>query len=334
MLPVMGMVVGTAAIAILSIRWLAVAHLAAATAAHPDACRIAELNRAVAENLMPEIRADALKDAKASGVPQALGRFKDDPRVTRVIDELTRAVELCPARDQFHDALAVAYWYRGDASQAHYHLGRAALLLKQPKEAMLEFRLAMEADATNDLAIVFLALAHHQGGDATAALALVRENLPRFESNADGLLVAGRVIGQTGDTSRAIQLLQSGLELRPSDEGGVSELTRLAINSARYKETADFLISLDGLGRRTIPSALANAGSLYRRAGNLPGEEDALRRALRHFPNSAVLNFELAVNLSKTGRRSEARDYLRRAMEYSRPITMELIRERGIDPSL
>ncbi|MBI1293096.1 tetratricopeptide repeat protein [bacterium] len=334
MLPVIGMVVGTAVVSAVSIQWLAVSHLAAATAAHPDACRIAEMNRAVAENLMPDIRAEALAKAKAASDPQALGRMKGDERVARVIQELSRALELCPARDQLHDAIAVAYWYDGNVAMTHYHLGRGALLRKKPKEAVVQLTLAREADATSDLPLIYLALARKESGDQDGAAALVRDNTPRFEKSADGLIVAGRIIADTGDSSRAIQLLQNGLLLRPSDEDGVGRLTDLGTRTNRFRETADFLLSLDSDGRRTVPSALANAASLYRRAGNLEGEEDALRRALRLFPNSAVLNFELAVNLSKTNRRSEARDYLRRAMEYSRPITMQLIRERGIDPSL
>ena len=330
--PVLGIVLGTAVVSLVSIRSLGVQHLRAATASHPDACRIADMHQNVAASLMPEIRTDSLDKSKAAPSPDALGRLKDDPRVDKVIGELTRAIDLCPTRELLHEMAASAHWYDGSASLTYYHLGRRALLLKQPAEAAIQFRLAMEADSKADLPLYYLALSLREAGDSAGARKLVEENLARFEAQVDGQLVAGRVLAVDGDPGKAAQLLQNGLLARPSDEEAIRELSTLALRTNRLKETADFLVSLDSQERRTIPGALSNAASLYRREQNLVGEEDALRRALRLFPNSAVLNFELAVVLHKTGRKSEARDLTRRAMEHSRSVTLKLIQERGIDP--
>jgi len=330
--PVLGIVLGTAVVSLVSIRSLGVQHLRAATASHPDACRIADMHQNNAASLMPEIRTESLEKAKTAPSPEALGRLRDDARVDKVIEELNRAIDLCPARELLHEMVASAYWYDGAATMTYYHLGRRALLLKHPDEAAIQFRLAMEADPKADLPLYYLALSIREAGDAAGARKVVEENLPRFESQVDGQLVAGRVLASDGDAAQAAQLLQKGLLARPTDEDAIRDLSTLALRSNRLRETADFLVSLDLQDRRTIPAALSNAASLYRREGNLVGEEDALRRALRLFPNSAVLNFELAVVLHKTDRKSEARDLTRRAMEHSRSVTLKLIQERGIDP--
>jgi tetratricopeptide (TPR) repeat protein len=333
MAPVAGMVIGTALIAAVAIRFTAVEHLRAATAAHPDACRIAEMHQAAAYRFFPGLREDSLSVRPATGVDTGLGRLRNDPRLAQAREKLHLALDLCPGRLRNAELLSIIEWLDGNESEARYFVGRQALIDGQLEAAIMQFELVLESDPEHARSRIHLALAHHQKGETARAAEIVAQHRNVFTASPRGKLIAGIVLAAQGDPTEAEILLREGLTEIPSDEVALIALAGLANRTGRTVEIADFLMSLTQGRRRTTPTAPAQASYLYKRAERWDDQERALKAALRLFPNSAELNYELSVNLWRRNRKSEARDYLTRAMEHSRPITLRLIQQSGIDPS-
>jgi tetratricopeptide (TPR) repeat protein len=332
MAPVLGIVLATALGVAVGVRFVAVGHLRAATAAHPNACRLAELHLAAAQQILPDLREEALKLATTQPAPNALGRLKGSEDVTKALAELRRAAELCPARAEVLQMLSVVEWYAGNEVGARVQLGMMLSAKQRHEEAEIQFRLAQAADPKNEAAARGLLLTFHRRDlrDKAAELATANEEI--LETSPDGRLALGMVLSSVGRFERGFSLLQQGLRERPADVEAMRFLCNTAKALGRPEVAGEFLMTL-GEEERTVPDAYSMAAIMFREAKDLGREEKALRRAIRLAPNSAVLNYELSVNLWRQDRKIEARDAIRLAFEYSYPMTMELIAKSGIDPS-
>lgn len=339
MLPIWGMVVATAVIVVLSLRYAGVMHLKQAAYAQPNACDFARVHVAAALQRMDGIRESAatLRYEQISGDPTALDRsalgiLEQDKVATEAREKLMEALQLCPIDPDAHYKLSLLEWYLGNAGDAYRHLGDYHRLAEDLSSALLSYRMALE-EAPEDVQVISgLALTLSQTGQAQEATGLVRQHEGALKLTAEGQLVLGRILLRSGNAAEAEAYLKQGLQSRPADRLAVLDLVQLLRDKTDSRAGAEFLMTFAGENRETVPEAYHAAAGLFRRVGNLEGEEEALRRTLKLAPRNADVHFQLAVNLYRQGKYSEARDQVNTAAQHNLDAVLRGVNRTGIDP--
>ncbi|MCC5875268.1 MAG: tetratricopeptide repeat protein [Candidatus Sumerlaeia bacterium] len=334
MAPVWGIVCVTAIAAVFSMRAIGERHLRAAVESSSNACEYAQIYMARGLVLMERIRGDAapiIIESIRPGDP-SLGVLAGDPLLAEAREAYTRVREICPIEVEASMQLAVIEWYDGNETASYLHLGDYLLSMGRLEEAIVSYEVTMERDPESVEARIGLTTALVDGGRPQEALAVVEDYRAHFMESARGRFALGYLEAAVGSTEIAVEHLKAGLLETPSEIKAIRLLYRLAMGTDSGPDVAGFLHRLGETGKRTHIEGFHVASLLFSEVGDYENAEHALRRALALGPNQVVLHFDHAVALHRLGRRSAARDAIRRALEIDSSRVIAMIEDSGVDP--
>lgn len=325
MAPVWGLVTVTAVIVALSLRTMAVHHLQNTMLAEENACVYADVHFTAARGMLHGILDKVAEERASSGNfnVDSLGGLAGDPLAEEAREKLLRAIEICPQHALAHRLLSLVEWHLGNEAPARQYLADYYRLDRRYPEALMSYELAEQAAPETPGVVIGKTLTLMELDRRNEAVRTVDANRELMEASTAGRLAAGRVLGAAGRLGEAEALLRQGITENPTDAAALLEFYWVLRRQDKWQEGADFLMALGSDGKRTVPEAYHLAASMYRHLENFPRESEALRRALRLFPNNVAIRWELAVSLYRQGRTTEARDELKRAMDYNTPFVME-----------
>ncbi|MCC6548047.1 tetratricopeptide repeat protein [Candidatus Sumerlaeota bacterium] len=334
MAPVWAVVSVTALIVAFSMKSIGKSQLERAAYGNRSACEYAEVYLTVARQEMDKQREVAAKlrfESRELDKP-SLGLLKGNKSLMKARADLQHAAALCPLNSEADKLLAVADWYLGDECSAIYHLGTAERRAGRHAEALIQYELVLEKCPGDQPSLVGKAVSLRELNRMDEAIALVNSHRDQIAASTEGKLAVGRALSMTTDTLAARRYLEEGLVENPSETAAVLDYSRVMKDADLEHEGADFLMGLGRGSIPTIPQVYHTASILYKESGDFTSEERALRDALRLFPNSAELCYDLGVNLYNQGKRAEAREFAKRSLDYDVNFFMQRVKETGVDP--
>jgi tetratricopeptide (TPR) repeat protein len=239
------------------------------------------------------------------------------------------------------------------------HLGRGDKLLAEGKlrEAVIEYRAAVQADDRNAPARQKLGRAFIQAGDVAGAyphLVRAADLLPndasaqvdaaaallaieRFEDartraekaialdarNVDAHIIRASAAGRMRDVDTALSSIDTAIELDPTSTVSFLGLARLQASKGESAEAEAAFKQAIAVGPTVVPAYLAFA-KYYRLIGKPDAAEQVLRSAVAKNPSSARANLELAALLTIVGKRQEAEAPLKQAAALSKDPAIQL----------
>lgn len=334
MAPIWGVVMATAVAVVFSMRFISMNFLTNAVTASQSGCEVADLYVSAGTKRLESLRgAGAQLRAKSPDLSKpSLGILAGRTQLDDARADFRRATELCAINVDAHYGLASVEWYAGNASAGWYHLGMAQRLSRSFESAMVSLQTALAEDPKNMAAQRELALVYRELRRAPDALELVEKGGDDFVATSEGKVAAGMVYSAAGRRDDAERLLREGLPGTPTDIPALRELSGLMMSRGAAREAGDFFASLAEGGQTTTADAWHLASVGYRAANETALEEKVLRRAVSLAPNNPNVIFDLSANLYRQGKKSAARDELRRLLDRDQDFVMRRIQETGVDP--
>jgi tetratricopeptide (TPR) repeat protein len=334
MAPVWLLVVATAIVVGLSMKYIGQNQLKKAALGNRSSCEYADVYLASARRRMENIRALAGKTRyEQRELDQAsAGLLKGNAELAQAKADLERAAGLCPSNTEANALLAVAEWYLGNPCGALGQKGTALRRKGRFDEAIIQFDLALQQCPDDQAALLGRAICLNQTGRVTEAIAVVADKASELSTTTEGKLIVGRLLAQTERKQEAEQFLKEGLAASPGEIDAIWALNGIMNPEGRTRELADFLFSLGKDGVPMTAQTYHISAGLYQSLNDLPMEERALNEALRIFPNSAALAYDLSLNLYKQDKKSQAREMMKRAIDFDVGIAMQRVKDTGIDP--
>ncbi|AXC10258.1 TPR domain protein, putative component of TonB system [Acidisarcina polymorpha] len=211
---------------------------------------------------------------------------------------LERILELDPDNETSHAMLAVLYARSGDCSAAISHFSKAQKLVASNPAAMSQFGSCLIATGDSERAKPILetvlekrnsrgdrllyAYACWQAKDYTAASAALNPLLQSPTPDPEAMSLAARIAESSGDTPRAVALLQQAITAKPDDAQNYLIFAEISFNHASYKVGVDML----NAGLQRLPQ---NA-RLYVARGVLEVQQGALEDAMTDFRKAHQLD--------------------------------------------
>jgi arylsulfatase A-like enzyme/Tfp pilus assembly protein PilF len=181
-------------------------------------------------------------------------------------------------------------------------------------EAMAMYRRVITRRPDMGLAYRRLAYVQWEAGDATGAIATLREALAKNGADADIEIRLGTYLAETGHVEEALPMLERASKAAPENADGANAL---GIAYARAGRTADAIATFERIlsddPRNSV--ALENIGTVYLGTGNRAAAQTAFDRALAMNPQSSRATAGLGVLSSEAGRTEQAIAYWRHAVE-------------------
>ena len=101
----------------------------------------------------------------------------------------------------------------------HYALGLTLTRLKQPSEALAEFRQAAELDPDRARYAYVYAVALHSAGRRDEAMSVLKESLTRHPTDRDTLMALVGFSREAGDKAAALEYAEQAARIFPQDQG-------------------------------------------------------------------------------------------------------------------
>jgi Flp pilus assembly protein TadD len=101
----------------------------------------------------------------------------------------------------------------------HYALGLTLTRLKQPNEALTEFRRAAELDPDRARYAYVYAVALHSAGRRDEAMSVLKESLARHPNDRDTLTALINLSREAGDVTSALEYTERAARIFPDDQG-------------------------------------------------------------------------------------------------------------------
>ena len=114
----------------------------------------------------------------------------------------------------------------------HYALGLTLTRLKQPNEALAEFRQAAELDPERARYAYVYAVALHSAGRGNEAISILKESLARHPNDRDTLLALINFSRESGEIAGALEYAERLVRIYPDDR----DLARLIQELRRQTE--------------------------------------------------------------------------------------------------
>jgi Tfp pilus assembly protein PilF len=180
-------------------------------------------------------------------------------------------------------------------------------------EAEKHYRRAIEIDDQFFLAKTNLALLLNQLGRNTEAETLLREAVATQPNNAGAAFNLGLLLAEEGKTAEAERVLRSALKADPTLAAAAYNL---AVLVAPHRPAEAVELSRKAAEVRPDEPRYAWTLAYFQdRAGDRPGAVRTLEDLLRRHPGHADAILLLADILERQGKRAEAEEVLRRALE-------------------
>lgn len=248
---------------------------------------------------------------------------------------LARLVSSCPQSAEAHFELATIY-----AHETNYHSAvkeyRETVRLN-PLDENAKLALAKALDATDQFSMALPFVQEYirsYPGDPAGYHALGKAwlGLAKFDKAGEVFARAvqldsrnfharynlGFVLARLGKVSEAVDQMEAAEKLKPQDAQVHYQLYRLWLMKHRRRRADEELRELRALNdeseRRAAASVMEIKGNQLLMAGDAEGAARALQKALTLFPNNPEFNYNLALALSKLGKRCQELHELKKVL--------------------
>ncbi len=343
LIPVWLIVFGSATGLILTLEWSGKRYLEESLFGSRENCAVAGIyeSRAIANLRRLEVKVLESRIA-LTGERGQFGFLTEDARnvlntlegnqqAQKIIEDLERAIELCPQRRQGFLELGFAYLYVGKLPEAMYSYGQFLISKGEIDTAIVAFQRGLEEDAGNPRLLEGLLSALYRNRQYQRALQLYDSNQETIAATNPGKVAAGRLLNWAGRHSEAETYLAQALTSNIHLEEGIRAYEDAMLAQNKRRQLADNLVTWNEDRNRNAFS-LHLAAIHYRHLEDFIAEESAIQKALTVFPNSAAIHFDHAVSLWRLERYAEARNSLNRALSLNFQFVMDQIDSSGIDP--
>lgn len=339
MLPVIGVVLATALIVILSLRFVGSWHLERAVLTGKSSSDYAEVYFVQGRKEVLKIReiAASVRLENIQKDPQALntnslGSIKDNETLAKGIQSIEKALEIDSSHQLSHHLMSMLQWYQGNESLSYFHLAEYYRLQNLDSQAITAYQMACQKDPKNSRALagLTLTLLNLNRTDEAWELANSKEDL--LTTSLPGKFAMGSLYNKKGQFDKAEPLLKDALSQGLMEPLVVRELSTVAGKTNRHQEIADFLMKVGQDSPRANTTLYHVAAIHYRNVNLYPQEEKALRHALETFPNSGLLHYELSINLYEQGKFEAAKTEFNIATQYDFDSVMKSMKKKGVDP--
>ena len=278
---------------------------------------------ALSERAILETTESLRLDPEESAVHQALGMIYHGRGATQqALEELRRAIFLRPGNDE-----------------AHEYLGRVLMELGRRHEALTSLKTAVGLRPNFWKNHYSLGVAYYDAGRFGEAAQSFRRVIELQPDSHFGHYMLGTVRLAQGDSDGAIANLRKAISIAPA-HGTYTNLGEALFRKKRYAEAAE---AFEEAARRAPKSAFKfrNLGDAYARLGEKAKAREAYARGaamcrehLKSNPNDARVLGILAVYEAKLGRRADAVEHSRAAVDiggemadvlYRRAVVLALV---------
>jgi tetratricopeptide (TPR) repeat protein len=216
-----------------------------------------------------------------------------------------------------------------DSALALAWRGETLLLLGRDREALADYRKAVEIDPQEDearLKVAELLLAFHQPQEARPHFT---ELLKRHPDQGEALFGLARCRAEQGDTAGAEKVLDRLLSLQPEHAGALAERGKIALDAGRPKDAEPWLrraVRVAPFERKilytlsrclTMNGHTKEAEECRARIGRIDEDRkrlDELRTAVMTAPHDASLRCEMGLILLRNGQDKEGVRWLESAL--------------------
>ncbi len=201
---------------------------------------------------------------------------------------------------------------------AYNLLGRVHMVRKEFARAEEAFAKAVSLqpqwqDPHNNLATLALVQ-----GKVDAAIEKLTAGIAADPKNGSAYLTLAALYEKSGDLAKAMQVYEQALTALPTNWVAANNLSFLLSEQAADEETLKRALKLAKMALKMKPesaSVLDTVGWVYLKLGDYEKAEGFAARALAQNPEHPVMNYHLGVILHQMGKRDEARERLRKAVE-------------------
>ena len=254
---------------------------------------------------------------------------RDHPDKLLILEALAQG---CRRTYQLPRALAHLDTWLGaqpDSVRALVWRGETLLLLGRVRDALADYRKAVEVDPQEDearLKVAELFLGFHRPKEARAHFT---ELLNRHPDQGEALFGLARCRAEQGDTAGAVNLLDRLLSLQPEHSGALAERGKIALDAGSLRDAEQWLRKAAGLApfeRKTLyPLSLCLTANGHtreaeeyrariRRIDEDRKRLDELRTAIMTTPHDASLRCEMGLILLRNGQDKEGVRWLESAL--------------------
>ena len=201
--------------------------------------------------------------------------------------------------------LAAACTSTDTRKQQHFDQGNRYSDAGEHREAIIEYRKAVQLDEKFGEARYRLAKAYQEVGDTGQALREIVRAADLLPANKDAQLQAGRLLMFTGQFEDAASRARAVIERDPSN---VDALVMLGNAGAGLKDSDKTLAVLEQAIKQlpSEPRLQRSMGALQARRGNNEAAESAFTRAIAIAPQSVEARQALSTYYWSTGRTADA----------------------------
>ena len=227
-------------------------------------------------------------------------------------DYLSKAVQLAPENAKYLYNLGVVYLYK-----------------KEPQQAILYFKRALEARESSPEIFRSLAKAFHRIKQLDLALDALRRSLYVNPGDLESLFHLGDLQRETGDIDGAAKSFRKIVNITPGDKNTQEALRKLALvylDMERHNSAIDVLERAIAL-QAANPRAYLLLGTIYEKSGRKDLAIEAWKKALR--PRSAGLDFILEREEERKIRLALGDIYRREGLFEESLHQYKLIKERN-----
>jgi tetratricopeptide (TPR) repeat protein len=207
----------------------------------------------------------------------------------------TQALAAEPGDYHLHDALATAYWIRGESEGA---------------EREWQETLRLQPHSVGPLAS--LGALYAQQGRFGQAIPLLENALRLNADDADAHLNLGAAYAETGNPDRAEEQFRAALLLAPMNFSAHNVLGKLYFDSRRLAEAEQQF--LQSLQCEPNLAAYDHLGYIYLKRGEPIRAEEAFRSALAMKSTDSHAHYNLGLIYSAAGRNTQAAEELQAAL--------------------
>lgn len=265
--------------------------------------------------------------------------FTSAENVDDAITMIREALKIDPNFGMAKAALGEAYWRKywhtkdskwttlakqecdsavqlGNAGAAgHACLGLIADGTGNYKDAVTEYRRAMDLEPANEDAYIGLALAYEHDGDITKAEATYQAVAAAHPQSWVAINALGNFYLRRNDYQKAVAMFSKVTELAPEGYAGYVNLGATYNNMGRY---GDAIVPLKkSLTLRPIYASYVNLGTAYFYLRDYPQAAASAREAIKLNPNQYPIWGNLGAALYYSGARKESEPAYKKAIEVA-----------------
>ena len=220
-------------------------------------------------------------------------QHRAEPAIARIRQQIERA----PKQSTFYEMLGDVYLQRGD--------------YKNAEEA---FAGALQQDKNADAAHIQLARVYSATGRLPQAIESVQGVLQRHSDYVPGYIFLGTLYQQTGAIKDAQQAYQNALQKNPDYAPALNNLAWLYCENGGNLDLALSLAQRAKQSMPTDPSVSDTLAWIEYKKGLYSAAAQQLKDLVRQMPANGLYHYHLGMALVKTGKTTEARESLQRAL--------------------